>query len=93
MKKILIIVLALTMAFVSCESRAHRVKMTTGVSQYVKNLSGSTYLMTKVMINGQSISLKCDDITKLSTDSIYTVTEARYNDANELMFKLKELKK
>ena len=75
----------------SCTSHEDRVSSSSNVNQYVKSVQGTTYLLTSVRHKGNTYSLEIDTLTKLSTDSIYSLTKLRHDNAYELLTKLQAL--
>jgi len=79
---IVVLVLVMSMGFVSCEIREHQLNK---VYQNVLVSQGDRYLKTIASYNGQVMSMEIDKISELTTDSILSITTKRYNDANELL--------
>jgi len=91
--KTLLTVLITLVILSSCTTHADRISKANNVEQYTKIVLDKNYLFTAVRYGGDRISLEIDDITTLSTDSIFAVTKLRHDNAYDLLAKLKELNK
>lgn len=91
MKKLTTLLLAVAILMSSCTTHEDRINRFNNVAQYTKSVQGTTYLITRVTFRGMGYSLEADEISSLSTDSIFAITESRSKDANELLLKLKAL--
>jgi hypothetical protein len=87
---IAIMLISVMLSFTSCNSDP--LQINSNVEQYTKTLQGTHYLVTLVRFEGNQMSREIDILDRLSTDSIFTITQMRYNEAHTLLRDLQAMK-
>jgi len=85
------IVLISLISLTSCEPDTITLRTTSEVKQYTNTINGSTYLITKVIYKNNPMSFELDILNMLSTDSIYSITNFRYQEAHLLLERLQAM--